>query len=118
MTLHEYITAHLGEPFCYGQMDCVLFAAGWVKHATGRDLVAGKKWDSEKEALRMVKAAGGLESAIDGLLARIPPNLAKDGDIALYDGCVMVFSGAYIVGPGKSGLDYINRTKACCAWSV
>jgi len=41
MTLHEYITARFGEPFCYGRMDCVLFAADWIKQATGKDVIAG-----------------------------------------------------------------------------
>lgn len=119
MTLHNYITSRLDEPFCYGRLDCVLFATDWIKHATGRDVIADLPgWSTEKEAFRVIRDAGGLEKAIDARLDRINPNKAKDGDIALCNGCVMVFSGAHIVGPGKNGIDYIDRMRAECAWSV
>lgn len=118
MTLHEYITANLRKPFVWGEFDCVLFAVGWLKIATGVDYIADlPKWNSEKQALRVIKRVGGLEKAIDTKLKRINPNLAGDGDVALYNGCMCLFSGAYIIGPNKGGLERIDRTKAECAWS-
>lgn len=120
MTLAEYITRHLRVPFCYGRLDCVLFAAGWVKEKTGVDPLAGlPKWKNERQAMRVIKAAGGLEAAIDKRLKRVEPNFAKDGDIALLtDLGVCIFSGADIVGPSIDGLKFVNRMEARCAWSV
>ena len=119
MTLHDYITRHLRVPFFYGRMDCVLFAAGWVCEKTGTDPLDGvAAWKTEKQAVRAVKAAGGLEAALDARFARVHPNLAKDGDLALYGKSICIFSGAHIVGPSKDGLEFINRMDATCAWSI
>lgn len=118
MTLAEYITSNLKREFEWGNFDCVLFAAGWVTHATGGDPLADvKKWKSERQALRGIKAVGGLEKALDERFTRINPNFAKDGDLALYKGAVCIFSGPHIVGPNKNGLEFINRMEAECAWS-
>ncbi len=119
MKLHDYITAHLGASFCYGRLDCVLFAHGYVKQATGIDYLADvPKWENERQALRQIKGVGGLEAAIDARLTRVNPHMAKDGDIALYEGSVCLFSGPHIVGPGINGLQFIDRMKATCAWSI
>jgi hypothetical protein len=118
MTLHEYITSNLRKPFEWGQHDCVLFAIGWLNQATGKDwLEEFPKWATAKEALRSVESLGGLKAAADARLKPIHPNLARDGDIALYDGCLCLFSGAHVVGPGPSGLTFVDRTRAECAWS-
>lgn len=118
MTLHDYLTAHLGRSFAYGENDCVLFVARWIEHATGADPLAGlPKWANEKQAIRIIKKLGGLEAAMDDRFKRIHPNFAKDGDVALYDGRLCLFSGAQLVGPGVSCLVHVKRTEALCAWS-
>jgi hypothetical protein len=119
MTLAEYITANLRMPFVWGSHDCVLFAANWIKHSTGIDHLAdAPKWTSAIGAARIVKRLGGLEKLIDDRFDRIHPNLACDGDIALHEGCVCLFSGSRIAAPGQDGLLFFNRTKAECAWRV
>lgn len=119
MTLADYITSNLSTRFEWGTFDCVLCASNWVKHATGLDCVAGLgTWSTAREAKAAIKRAGGLEAAIDARLKRINPNFATDGDIALQNGTVMIFSGAQIVGPGENGLVFIGREKAECAWSI
>lgn len=119
MTLADYITARLGEPFCYGRLDCVLFASEWIKAATGKDVLAGlPKWKTERGAKRVIRSVGGLESAIDARLKRIDPKTARDGDIAMHENIVFIFSGTHIVGPGMDGLQFIDRMKAQCAWSI
>ncbi|MBS1170017.1 MAG: hypothetical protein H6R01_935 [Burkholderiaceae bacterium] len=119
MTLADYITRHLRVPFFYGRMDCVLFAAGWVREKTGAEPLDGIAiWETERQAMRAVKAAGGLEAALDARFPRVNPNLAKDGDLALYGKSICIFSGDHIVGPGKDGLEFINRMEAACAWSI
>jgi hypothetical protein len=118
VTLPEYIASNLRKPFEWGRLDCVLFAATWAEHVSGINYLEGvPKWSSAKQGMRMVKEMGGLESLIDARLRRINPNAAKDGDIALHKGRVLIFSGAHIVGPGSDGLTYLNRLEAACAWS-
>lgn len=119
MTLPEYIASHLKEPFVWGQNDCVLFAARWANFRHQKNYLDGlPSWRSEREARRAIQGVGGLEKALDGRFTRIPANLAKDGDIALYNGCLCLFSGHQIVGPNMQGLQFVKRTLATCAWSL
>lgn len=117
--LSQYITRHQKVPFSYGQMDCVLFAFGWAELKTGVDKLADlPKWCSEKEARRVIRSVGGLENGLDARFTRIDARQAKDGDLAIFNGSVCIFSGAHIVGPSEDGLIYVDRMKAQCAWSV
>lgn len=119
MKLHEYITSRLSMPFAWGSLDCVLFTAEWVRISTGVDHLADlPKWSTAREAMRVVQSLGGLEVALDERFTRIHPNMAKDGDIALYKGCMCIFSGPKIVGPNINGLEFVKRTEAECAWSL
>ncbi len=118
MTLPEYITAHLDKPFEYGRLDCVLFVALWIRNKTGIDHLADiPAWSSERQALRIIKDLGGLEVAMDARFQRIHPNFAKDGDIALRNGGLAIFTGPHIVGPGIEKLEFVDRMEAECAWS-
>jgi hypothetical protein len=119
MTLPEYITRLLREPFCWGKHDCVLFAVGWLNIRSDKNwLDEFGTWQNAKEAMRIVKNLGGLEHACNVRLTKISPNMAQDGDIALYRRCLCLFSGSNIVGPNKNGLEFIDRTQAESAWSV
>lgn len=118
MTLAEYIASNLAREFEWGRFDCVLFASGWVQIRTGVDPLSDlPKWKTERQARRVIAAVGGLEKALDDRFKRIHPSLARDGDLALRNGAVCVFSGAHIVGPGMAGLEFIDRMEASCAWS-
>lgn len=117
ITLPDYITGHLGKPFAWGSHDCILFTIGYLEIATGRDyLSAYKPWASAAEAIRKVNHAGGLEALFDASLERINPNFAVDGDIALIDRTSFLFSGPHVVSVGESGLIFLNRMEAKCAW--
>lgn len=119
MSPAQYISDHLVAPFDWGTNDCVLFAARWVKNKTGVDPLAGlPKWKTSLQAARVIRSIGGLEAAIDARLQKIDPRSAVDGDLAFYNGCVCIFSGSYIVGPGPSGLEFVRRSKAVTAWRV
>jgi hypothetical protein len=118
MTLPEYITSKLQAPFAWGTHDCVCFAIGWVSIASGKSLLDSyDKWGDEISATKAIKKYGGIEKQLDKQIKRINPNMAKDGDVALVDGTVYLFSGNQIVGPGKSGLVFKSRMEAKCAWS-
>lgn len=119
----DYVIENLTKPFEWGKNDCVLFANNWVKEATGKDFVEAfldgrPMWSNEREALRLLKDLGGVEEVVNTRLTRINPNLARDGDVALHDRSLCLFSGAYVVGPGETGLIRVLRTEAKCAWST
>jgi hypothetical protein len=118
MKLHDYITAQLQNPFAWGTHDCICFVVGWVEVVTGIEhLQRYKPWSNEREAWHIIRKLGGLESEFDKYLKRIPPNLAKDGDIALVDKCAYIFSGRFIVSVATDGLIFKDRMEATCAWS-
>lgn len=117
MILADYIISKLNTPFEWGKNDCVLFASGWVKEFTGKDHLEGLgTWSDKKSAHAEIKRAGGLEKALDDRFDRIHPNFAIDGDLALLDNCVCLFSGIYVIGPGKDGIKRNNRLLAAIAW--
>lgn len=118
MTLEKYIHDRLKAPFVWGENDCVLFAIGWLNIRTNKNLLAYlPPWQTAKEALRIVNQLGGLQAEFDRRLPRVSPSAARDGDIALIKRTVFLFSGPHIVAPGLSGLIFLDRTKAPCAWS-
>lgn len=114
-----YVTAHLRTPFQWGTHDCVTFAAGWAKIATGRDYICtGRSWSSRAEARAIIAELGGMEYLLDQSLTRIHPNFAQDGDITLLKGTINLFSGATICAPGDNGLVFNPRMEATCAWKL
>lgn len=119
MRLHEYIAANMRKPFKYGSHDCVLFAIGWLNVATGRDYLSClPKWGNEAEALTVIESVGGLAAAVDRELKRIDPGMARDGDIAMRQGGLCIFSGSHIVTTGIDKLLFADRSEAECAWSL
>lgn len=116
-TLPDYIAARLTIPFAWGGQDCMGFALGWLSVVAGRDLLAPyRPWHDQRSAQRAIKKAGGLVTWFDANLTRIPPALARDGDVALVSKTAYLFSGSQLVGPGKNGLIFISRMEAECAW--
>jgi hypothetical protein len=119
MTLADYITENLQRPFAWGSFDCALFAAGWVEHKTGRNPLEGiPAWSNKREAIKTIRAVGGLAAALDARFERINPHLATDGMLAMRKGAVMLFSGSRIVGPGWNGLVFVSRMEAEAAWRI
>ena len=124
--LPDYILSHLNTPFAWGKHDCVLFAANWVRLATGADPLAGiEPWSNAMQAAAAIKQAGGLVAAMDKRFARINPHSAQDGDLALFASriphpasCICIFSGAHIIGPGDHGSVRNSRMLAEAAWRI
>jgi hypothetical protein len=117
MKLHDYITARMEQPFAWGVNDCILFAVGWAELATEKKYIPEVTWSNEKEALQVLKDLGGMIAAFDRNFSRIEPSFARDGDLAIVDETAYLFSGPHIVGVGKAGLIFKNRTEASCAYS-
>lgn len=121
--LDQYLTDCGQLKFAWGQHDCVLFVASWLKIHSSKDVLVGyPKWKSERGALRILNNKGGLEACVTDALGE-PTNLApKDGDIALLPdklGGLCIVYGAYAVGPAKPlGLGFHPFTNACKIWKV
>lgn len=121
-----YLDAHARTPFAWGSHDCVCFAAGAVRALTGRDLLAevGHHWTSERGALRLLRKLGGVEGAVDQVLARLPGTaFAHRGDVGLVVqsgiGNLVVFEGDLVVGVHPvAGLQRLRRGAATVAWSA
>lgn len=113
----EYIAARLKTPFAWGTNDCITFAIGWAEIASGRRYLPKILWKTELGAARIIKKRGGLVAALDAHFKRTHPNYAKDGDLAICAGVVSLFSGPYLVAPGKDGLVFKQRTEAEHAWT-
>ena len=117
MKFHEYISTNRHLPFEWGKNDCVLFAARWVHITTGRDPLAGvAPWENETGARRAVLRVGGLEKVMDQRFRRINPNFAMDGDLAIHQDSLRLYSGDFICSPGEHGLVFFPRLEAKCAW--
>lgn len=118
MTLAEYITVHLTKPFEWGRHDCCTFVGGWVEIKTGRDYLTEHRPLplTARQAVKKLRALNGLFSFLDSHFTSIDPCMAQDGDLAIVDGALCLFSGRHVVAVGMNGLEYADRTRAQCAW--
>ena len=77
------------RPFRPGSHDCALFAAGWVKIATGQDFARG--WRSTYRSLKrgqQMLAEAGFADHVEFAASHLPeiaPAFAQVGDIAVLD---------------------------------
>lgn len=123
--LFEFLEERLSVPFAWkGQRDCVSFSLEAVRRQTGIDLLEGiPRWNSRAQALSTARDLGGLEHALDERMARVPPALAKRGDVAalpdkLFGVGLMIVEGSTLVGPGKYGADRLPRNRMVQAWDI
>lgn len=118
MKLSTYIQTHLNVPFEWGRHDCCTFVGGWVEIKTGRDyLIEHRPWRTAKEAVKKLRALNGLFSFLDSHFTSIDPRMAQDGDLAIANGVLCLFSGRHVVSAGISGLAFEDRVNADCAWT-
>lgn len=119
--LQEYLTANRRAVLRPGRLDCVLFAAGWVAHCTGRDLTTdwrGTYQSLDEGRARLANAGfatlGDLAahhlSEVDGWVQ------AQIGDVAIVieDGAeaMPIVGGAFLHGLGVRGLDVVPLERA------
>lgn len=117
MTFQQYLTDCLTKPFKWGEHDCTLFVTNWLNISSGKDILEDvPKWNSKRDALRMMSKYGGLENACNELLEKIPLAQAKDGDVGMVGDSLCLFVGSRIVATGVDGLIYFDRGTAKCAW--
>jgi hypothetical protein len=125
--LAGYVASHVSTPFVWGSHDCVTFAAGAVQAVT-LQRPRMPQWSDVHDALRQLRAAGGLVAAVEsaGLADLARPALALRGDVLLIDGppplvrrpFLAVCIGHAWAAPGPTGLAYGPRSAATRGWRV
>lgn len=108
-------------PFKWASNDCALFAADAVNAITGDDPAAEYRgYSDEREALRIIKEAGGLRALVD--LPEKPIGFAQRGDVvlALIEGreTLGVCIGGEYAAPGVDGLVFRPMTEAVAVFEV
>lgn len=121
--LNAYAEKAKARKFRPGSHDCALFAAGWVKLATGSDPAKG--WRGQYRSLRRGQALleeAGLEDHVAlaaSLLPEVAPAFAQIGDIALVDGLALgVVNGERIWVLQKSGIATVPLNRATRVFRV
>jgi len=111
------------RPFRPGRHDCALFAAGWVKQVTGRDLARG--WRSTYRSLKrgqsLLRDAGFDDhvALAAAHLPEIPPAFAQLGDLAvLEDNALGIIAGEMIYCLKPEGLGLVPRSQMRRAFAV
>ena len=111
------------RPFRPGRHDCALFAAGWVKLATGWDLARG--WRSTYRSLnrgqQMLEDAGFPDhiALAAAHLPEIAPAFAQVGDLAvLEDQAFGIVAGEMIYCLKPQGLGLVRRGAMRRAFAV
>lgn len=126
--LHAF-AAFLAErgpmPFDWGRSanDCVAFILAGIEAQTGRDMLPGVTWTTERGAARVIRRLGGLEHAFDVRLRPIVPAMAQRGDVAgvvddRFGVSLLFVEGATLAGPGARGTKRLPRTAMIRAWSI
>jgi hypothetical protein len=108
-------TAEAGQkPFRPGRHDCALFAAGWVKIATGQDFARG--WRSTYRSLRrgqqLLEEAGFVDHVALAAthLPEIASAFAQIGDLAVLDDQAFgIVAGEMIYCLKPQGLGLVPR---------
>lgn len=125
MMLAAWLQAAEGRAFRFGRHDCVRFAAGWVREATGRDVLADWPYASLRagEALLAARGLADLRAAVGTVLPEVAPLAARVGDLALIDGGfgpgLGIVTGAEVVGLRRGrGLVRHPLSDALTAWRV
>lgn len=111
------------RPFRPGRHDCALFAAGWVKQVTGRDLARG--WRSTYRSLQrgqqLLEKAGFADhvALAAAHLPEIAPAFAQVGDLAVLEtqaSGIVVGEMIYCLRP--EGLGLVPRSAMRRAFAV
>ena len=102
------------RPFRPGRQDCALFAAGWIKLATGRDLARGwrSRYRSLRRGQRLLQEAGFADhvALAAAHLPEIAPAFAQVGDLAvLDDNALGIVAGEMIYCLRPDGLGLVPR---------
>ena len=111
------------QPFRPGRHDCALFAAGWVKQVTGRDLARG--WRSTYRSLKrgqQLLEEAGFSDHVAFAAAHLPetaPAFAQVGDLAVLETQAFgIVAGEMVYCLRPEGLGLVPRSAMRRAFAV
>ena len=126
----EALNAFLADgallPFVYGERDCAIWVADWIKSQNGRDpaLRLRGTFDSAFGSLRLVHRAGGLAGLVAGLMERLrlpetaEPQLGDVGVISTRKGeLAAICTGDRWAVKTKDGIAIVKASPVK-AWTV
>ncbi|WP_115720202.1 DUF6950 family protein [Gallaecimonas mangrovi] len=125
--LAEFIEPRRKTPFTWGQQDCCLLAADWVKNQTGTDFAAvfRGRYSTRIGAARVLKNEGfdSVEAAVTSALGQPVGRLQLHrGDLALvqqYNGPALgIVGGDLVWAPGNYGLVTVKLSTALKGWRM
>lgn len=115
-------------PFEWGVRDCIKLTAGWIKIATGRDLItAGLSWEDSESALAAMLSLGcsNTQELATRFLPQSPSVLsARVGDIVGRNMGAIGFALGICDGPNvrfidlKHGIVTFGLSRCTAAWMV
>lgn len=112
MTLELYVQRLAAAPFVFGECDCMLALADWVRELNGTDVgrLYRGHYSTEAGWQAIVAAAGGLVPLVDRLatlagIVRVPQ--PQPGDIGVVDLPLAGHAGAILAG--KRWVVKLNR---------
>ena len=121
--LIEYAADASQCPFRPGRHDCALFAAGWIKIATGQDFARGWRstYRSLKRGQQLLAEAGFADHVAFAAthLSEISPALAQVGDLAVLDDQAFgIVAGEMIYCLRPEGLGLVPRGQMRRAFGI
>ncbi|CAK0759741.1 GNAT family N-acetyltransferase [Azospirillaceae bacterium] len=129
--LDAYLLECRSRHFAWGQFDCVLFVADWIKRRTGCDLIADYRgrYQDDRSAYRTMYRATGRPQLVEAasILLGPPletPRLARRGDpvaAAVRDDgnpSLGICAGTHAAFVGASGLCVRPLLTIDCAWRL
>lgn len=118
------VAQRMRTPFAWGSHDCCLFAADAVLASTGVDHASDLRgtYDDAASALRVLRAAGGLDAVAARAGEPVPPLMAQIGDVGVVatEGreSLAVCVGSVWLAPAAAGLAALPLESARAAWRV
>ena len=111
------------QPFHPGRHDCALFAAGWVKLVTGRDLARGWRstYRSLKRGQQLMQDAGFSDHVAFAAahLPEIAPAFAQVGDLAVLEAQAFgIVAGEMVYCLRPEGLGLVPRSAMRRAFKI
>jgi hypothetical protein len=101
--LKDFLAASGRKPHVYGECDCLLWLADWVKAATGTDPAAELRgtYATEAESRAVIKAHGGVRELVGALAAKaglVATETPGDGAIAIVRAPILNPAGNLAMG--------------------
>lgn len=124
--LRGFLAAGTAAPFVWGQNDCSMWCASWIRDVHGIDPAAAFRgtYATADECAALVEQQGGLEAFADRLLTKAGMRRAiapEPGDVAvvhtLIGPAMMIYTGLSWAWKSPHGVLFARR-EPIVAWAV